>query len=429
MLDSVEVKEEIEDANIDNIFLSTKVNLLFLLIVLLWIFLLKKCIILNTVFLVHDIMILAGVYAILMGVNFCVNFLMSSTLAAMNTFDECDLFEKAMQFSVIAHDDDDDDDDESFLTKNCRSRYEKFLYSTCHTRTHAVRVRDREPSRIPYKKISSILHKSRNVSRVLRTYIKKNIPRSSRMHMFINVHLRRAHKRKIKFHSSVVKKIKFKCVLSSKRVHQKYRKHKMKLKTNYYLNKLMKSSSAPNVYKNVNHKINHCKFNLSKDVETNPGPPIDPLKTIKAPYSQDNVLLFGSNAGTQCVAMSLTSLIHNHRNGITSSTDLVNIMNTGNELYTALSRLSRQSYLLLTEVPEMIIMFNSNYHLQYSPSYTGKICGSCAMEDFHYCKPLENAIQALIGQSYDSFLLTILSTTIAIYCTANGKFKIFDSHA
>ena len=57
-------------------------------------------------------------------------------------------------------------------------------------------------------------------------------------------------------------------------------------------------------------------------------------------------------------------------------------MNTGNELYTALSRLSRQSYLLLTEVPEMIIMFNSNYHLQYSTGYTGNIRGSCAIEDF-----------------------------------------------
>ena len=80
MLDSVEVKDEIEDAkrNIDNTFLSTKVNLLFVLLVLLLIFLLKKCIILNTVFLVHNIVILAGVYATLMGVNFCVNFLMSS---------------------------------------------------------------------------------------------------------------------------------------------------------------------------------------------------------------------------------------------------------------------------------------------------------------------------------------------------------------
>ena len=129
----------------------------------------------------------------------------------------------------------------------------------------------------------------------------------------------------------------------------------------------MKSSSAPNVYKNLNQNINHCKFDLSKesDVETNPGPPID--------YSQDNVLLFGSNAGTQSVAMSLTSLIHNNRNGITSSTGFVNIMNTGNELYTALSRLSRQSYLLLTEVPEMITMFNSIYHPQYCPSYSGKL--------------------------------------------------------
>lgn len=148
--------------------------------------------------------------------NFCVNFLMSSTRAAMNTFEECDLFEKAMQFSVISH---DDDDDESFLIKNCRSQYEKFLYFTRHTRNHAVRVRDREPSRIPHKKISSILQKSKNVRRLLRTYIKKNIPRSSHMHMFINegrVDVRSVHKRKIKFHSSAVERIKYKCVLSSK---------------------------------------------------------------------------------------------------------------------------------------------------------------------------------------------------------------------
>ncbi|KAK2551987.1 hypothetical protein P5673_026993 [Acropora cervicornis] len=110
MLDSVEVKEEIEDSkrNIDNLFLSTKVNLLFLLIVLLWIFLLKKCIILNTVFLVHNVMILVGVYATLMGVNFCMNFLMSSIRAATSTFHECDLVDKATQLPVIANDDDDE---------------------------------------------------------------------------------------------------------------------------------------------------------------------------------------------------------------------------------------------------------------------------------------------------------------------------------
>ena len=44
--------------------------------------------------------------------------------------------------------------------------------------------------------------------------------------------------------------------------------------------------------------------------------------------------------------------------------DLVNIMNIGNELYSGLSSLSRQSYLLLIEVSEMIIVFNINYQLQ-----------------------------------------------------------------
>ena len=55
--------------------------------------------------------------------------------------------------------------------------------------------------------------------------------------------------------------------------------------------------------------------------------------------------------------MSLASLIYNKRNGIVSSVDLVNIMNIGNELHSGLSSLSRQSYLLFTEVPEMIINF------------------------------------------------------------------------
>ena len=314
----------------------------------------------------------------------------------MNCFDECDLFDKYNY--------------ELFSIKNCRSRYEKFVYFGRHTRTHvacaesrfflckvrAVPVRDREPSRIPVKKITSILHKSRKVRRMLRTYIKKNVPRSSRMHIFTNkgrAHdIRSGQKRKTKYHFSAIKRIKYNRVRSFKRMHRKFHKNRIKLKTNY-LDRLMKSTSpnqcnacksrsVPSVYKDLNHRINHCVFNLSKDVETNPGPPIDPTKTIHAPYSQDNVLVFGSNAGTQCVAMALTSLIYNFRNGITSSMDLFNIMNIGNELYSGLSTLSRQSYLLLTEIPEMVTLSSTNYQLQYSPSYTGAICSSYTIEDF-----------------------------------------------
>ena len=126
--------------------------------------------------------------------------------------------------------------------------------------------------------------------------------------------------------------------------------------------------------------------------------------------------------------MSLVSLIYYKRNGVVSSVDLVNIMNNGNELYSGLSSLSRQSYLLLTEVPEMIILFNINYQLQYSPSYTGTIHGTCEVQDFNYCVAFANAMQALPGQNYNSFLLTILSTTVGFYCNGEGKFKIFDYH-
>ena len=78
--------------------------------------------------------------------------------------------------------------------------------------------------------------------------------------------------------------------------------------------------------------------------------------------------------------------------------DLVNIMNTGNEFYSGLSSLSRESYLLLTEVPEMLIVFNINYQLQYSPSYTGNIHGTCEVQDFNYCVSFANAMQAFLGK-------------------------------
>ena len=44
--------------------------------------------------------------------------------------------------------------------------------------------------------------------------------------------------------------------------------------------------------------VNNFKSNLSGDIETNPGPVINSTKTIQAPYSQDNVAMFGLNAGT-----------------------------------------------------------------------------------------------------------------------------------
>ena len=51
--------------------------------------------------------------------------------------------------------------------------------------------------------------------------------------------------------------------------------------------------------KSQTHVSNYCKFQLSSDIEKNPGPTpmyIDPRKTM-APYSQVNELVFGQNSG------------------------------------------------------------------------------------------------------------------------------------
>ena len=76
----------------------------------------------------------------------------------------------------------------------------------------------------------------------------------------------------------------------------------------------------------------YCNYKLSRD-RKNPGPPtyVDPNKTIVASYSQGNESVFGQNAGQQCVAMSLCSLIYNDTQGTSSANDLVQIMNIGNQ--------------------------------------------------------------------------------------------------
>ena len=77
--------------------------------------------------------------------------------------------------------------------------------------------------------------------------------------------------------------------------------------------------------KNEAYVANCCNYKLSRDIEKNPGPPtyVDLNKRVEASYRQGNELIFGQNAGQQCVAMSLCSLIYNNTQGISSANDLI----------------------------------------------------------------------------------------------------------
>ena len=197
-------------------------------------------------------------------------------------------------------------------------------------------------------------------------------------------------------------------------------------KLNCYLHAKTIKRSNPNptigkrekaVYKDLHHRINYCNLCLSGDIEVNPGPTfVDSTRTIHVPYSQGNVNVFGENAGRQCVTMSLCSLIYVYRNGsILDSTTLVNIMNLGNELYSMVSRLCRQHYLLLTELPAMVTVEDIDYSLMFSESYTNNLHFSVLDEDIPFAMPLDTALEQLREEMFNLFLLTIE--------------QVFDSHA
>ena len=199
----------------------------------------------------------------------------------------------------------------------------------------------------------------------------------------------------------------------------------------FYLSGSTNDLYAQQVYKNVNHLKNICQSALRTDIETNPGPVfyIDPSKTTSAPYSQGNQIIFGETAGQQCLAMCLCALIYNKRQNICSPQDLVNVMNIGNELYSNLSCLAQQSFLLFTELPSQLTVFDTDYIFEYSESYSGNVIGDCSIEGYQYCVPFHRSFELLLAENYSAFILTIDSNAVCIFSTTDRKYKVFDSHS
>ena len=106
------------------------------------------------------------------------------------------------------------------------------------------------------------------------------------------------------------------------------------------------------------------------------------------------------------MALSLSALVFNFRNSITSSPDLVEILNTGNNMYSALSQSVKQGLLLWMDLPCMGNLCNTNYQLTYSESNSGLL--NCfappIITDFPYVTSLSAALNSLIMDNYYQYM-------------------------
>ena len=307
------------------------------------------------------------------------------------------------------------------ISKSTRSLYSRFVhYNYRHVKlscnvsymyhTCKRRKRDREPSRLPTSTLKRLNTKSKKLRLLVYHRIRLYTPKSSKLYDYLNIHTRRT---------------------AAKQSYTTLARTKGKAADRYWY--LFSCNRPISLYKNQSHARDYCQWKLFNDIETNPGPNdkvfVEQRNTISAPYSQGNAIIFGQNAGQQCVAMSLCSLIYYNNHGINSSNDLVKIMSIGDELYTRLSQSAQQSFLLISELPTALNVFNSDYELQYSESYSGSLQQQNVIEGYDYCTSLQSAFQSLISDHFTSFILTIGCTAVAVYCYDNMRFKVFDSHA
>ena len=171
-------------------------------------------------------------------------------------------------------------------------------------------------------------------------------------------------------------------------------------------------------------------------MEGNPGPTIfdiiDPTTTVSADSSQGNEALFGVNAGKQCVAMSLTAILCRQIQDISlwTNSTLNNILVIGNNLYSSTRCSVRiNDYLLLTDVPDMVSIFDKVYSIQYSDSFTGSLLMSSNSGPY---MSIRNSLLEVFSNSrrnHTCYLLTVGINTVAVFKNSEQSFKIFDSHS
>ncbi|XP_062600922.1 uncharacterized protein LOC134262538 [Saccostrea cucullata] len=144
-------------------------------------------------------------------------------------------------------------------------------------------------------------------------------------------------------------------------------------------------------------------------------------------------LMFGENAGTQCVANSLAALAYHKLKNTTQwqTSDMNKVLTMGDELYTYLQRCSTivSRYLLVDELPQFFECFNAMFQFKAHESLCSLINLSDIepnYDDFN-AYSLSDALQISLEGTSGCFVC-FMGNTFLVGKTADGFFT-FDSHS
>ena len=135
----------------------------------------------------------------------------------LNSLEDCDILEKVINLTYVHK---HNDALVSIKVQEFRSRYAKYVYYNyscvvCEI-CHGFK-RDREPSRVPVNMLKRLSQKSRELQSYVRSRLRKNVPKSSKVHSLIkNVETQRKSRHKTSVR--LVQKIRRKPIFRTRKV-------------------------------------------------------------------------------------------------------------------------------------------------------------------------------------------------------------------
>ena len=168
----------------------------------------------------------------------------------LNFLNDCDMLEKLINLTNVHE---HNDILVSIKVQEFRSRYAKYVYYNCSRvvcECHGYK-RDREPSRVPVNMLKRLSQKSKKLQSYVWSRLRKNVPKSSKVHRLIkNVVTRRKSRHKTRVR--LVQKIRRKPIFRTKKVNSTMR----------YVNKSNTAKHGKKYFKYL--RLFSCNFHIMR---------------------------------------------------------------------------------------------------------------------------------------------------------------------